>query len=212
MGSEASSLVCAPRIAWLGAIPLYEPTGAVDRWLRDFASFWWCGNSLHVALAWACAHCETAGFFADKTNEKRVRKLIEAWFRDNNLREYPLATALNYALNGDAVNVDELLTQKRTEDGDTETGQGCAFDWGGCPYQSQVNDALAAGLGVTADELERHPRRIVTDILRRWMIMQAALNGGDPSKLDAHTSTRAYIAYDDYLISLTPKEAAHGEG
>lgn len=197
-GPESADLVRAPRVAWAGSTPLYEPTIAAERWLDTFGLHWWHGRSAALATAWACANCAAPGFFIDKTDERRVRSLIQDWQDGLDCTVGQLFTALAYAVDGGDVDVAEA----------TETPPQAPIAFDGCPYQSLISDALAAGLGVSVGELSQHPRRILSDILHRWLLNQAALHGGDPAKLDARASTRAYVAYDDYMQTLKPKEAA----
>lgn len=196
-GPEAADLVQAPRVSWAGNAPLYEPTIAAQRWLDEFGLHWWHGQSSIIATAWACAHCMAPRFFADKTDERRVRSLIEQWQDGLECTVGQLFTALSYVVDG-------------ADPDPSETPTAAPFAFGGCPYQTLISDALAAGLGVSVGELSQHPRRILADILHRWLVTQAALHGGDPAKLDAKAATRAYVAYDDYLDTLTPK--VEGEG
>lgn len=191
-GPEAADLVRAPRVAWAGSTPIYEPTIAAERWLDTFGLHWWHGRSAALCTAWACANCAAPGFFIDKTDERRVRALIEDWQDRLDCTAGQLFTALAYAVDGDDVKP-------------PETPSDASFIPPDCPYQTTISDALAAALGVSADELSGCTRRILADILRRWMLNQAALHGGDPSKLEARASTRAYVAYEDYLDTLRPK-------
>ncbi len=201
-GPEAADLVRAPRVAWAGSTPIYEPTIAAERWLDTFGLHWWHGRSAVLCTAWACANCAAPGFFVDKTDERRVRSLIEQWQDGLDCTVGQLFTALSYVVDG-------------ADPDPSETPTAAPFAFDGCPYQSLISDALAAGLGVSAGELSQYPRRILADILHRWLLNQAALHGGDPAKLDARASTRAYVAYDDYLQTLKPKsegEAADVQG
>lgn len=212
-GPDSANFVCAPRIGWAGKTPIYEPTIAMQRWLDDFGFYWWEGVSARLATAWAGANCNQPHFFADKTTEKATRRMIEIWQEGLDCTVSQLMSALNYALNGDEASVDDIEPPKQDSDADTETAEIEPATYDGCPYQEQVNEALAAGLGVSVAEIESHPRRIIADILRRWLRTQAALNGGDPSKLYARRSTPAWIAYEKYLATLKPKpEVLHGEG
>lgn len=195
-GAEAADLIQAPRVGWAGDTPLYEPTIAAQRWLDEFGLHWWHGQSSIIATAWACAHCMAPRFFADKTNERNVRRLIEQWQDNLDCTVGQLTIALNYVLEGCDVDVPDQ----------PETGTPATLIATGCPYQSLVSNALAAGIGGSAADLERHPRRIVADMLHRWLVTQAALHGGDPAKLDAKAATRAYVAYDNYLQTLTPTQ------
>lgn len=196
-GAEAALFVHAPRVGWAGRTPIFEPTIQLQMWLRDFASVWWHGASLDIALAWACAHSQTQGFFAQWTDERAARKEIEKWQRQLDCTVAQLECALDYALNG--------LPQPPAAPGpDTLIPDGC-------PYADILADALAAGLGTTLAELSAQPRRIVAHALTRWMSNRVALAGGKPDSLKARHATRDYCAYDDYLMSLTP-EPEHVEG
>ena len=195
-GPESSALVHSPRVAWAGDIPLYEPSIQMQVWFRDYAVIWWDGQSLELALYWACHHSKQQGFFCDWENEKATRKEIEKWQRSLTCTVGQLNNALNYALNG----LPEESEEKVTTGKDNTEEQ---ID--GCPYTDMINDALAAGLGATVSELSAYPRRIVSDMLRRWIKNRVALAGGKPDSVDAAFSTRAYCAYEEYLESLKPE-------
>ena len=186
-----SEMIAAPRVAWAGSVPLFEPTIAAEMWVKDYAFFWWHGASATMATAWACANCLTDGFFDGQTDEKTVRRAIEKWQRGLSCTMQQLLVALGYALTGDAEPIEQA-----------ETAQGEALDVQGCPYQATINDALAAGLGVSIADLKAQPRRILADILRRWMRNQAAISGGDPKAIDAGASTAAYVAYEKYVETI----------
>lgn len=198
-GPESSLLVHSPRVAWAGDVPLYEPSIQLQVWFRDFAMVWWTGQSLDLALYWACNHSSVPGFFSAWNNEKQTRNEIEQWQRGLTCTVDQLKHALNYALNG------------LPEDPEKEDGEGGTDAPDGCPYTDVINDALAAGLGVPVSELAAYPRRVVSDMLRRWIKNHVALAGGKPSSVDSASYTRAYCAYEEYLESLKP-EGATGNG
>lgn len=192
-GAESSSLIHCPRVAWAGDVPIYEPSIQLQVWFRDFAMVWWSGQSLELALFWACNHSSAPGFFSAWNNERETRKEIEKWQRGLTCTVEQLKNALNYALNG------------LPEDTEKENGEGGTDAPDGCPYTDVINDALAAGLGVPVSELASYPRRIVSDMLRRWIKNHVALAGGKPSSVDSASYTRAYCAYAEYLESLKPE-------
>lgn len=195
-GPESSSFIHAPRVAWACATPVYEPTIQVQCWIRDFALVWWDGQSLTLAHAWACANArEPDGFFSRWTDERKTRKEIERWQSGLTCTLDQLTVALNYALNG--------IPQDSPEGVVTETE---LPDW--CPYSDTIAEAMAAGLGISISELSRIPRRIVSEVLRRWMKNKVALAGGNPDSVTSSGSTLAYCAYEDYLKSVTPGETA----
>ena len=189
-GPEASSFTHAPRVAWAGSLPVYEPTIQMHVWFDSFARVWWCGDSLTVALAWACAHAPVKRFFLRWRDERATRMAIEAWQRTLDCTFGQLSVALEYALNGVAgVSVAESASDAPT-----------AAD--GCPYEDIVADAVAAGLGISPEEIATHPRRIVAGWLERWMKVTIAKSGGTSSVLDSERATAAYGAYDDYLNEI----------
>jgi hypothetical protein len=199
-GPDAAEMVRAPRVAWAGSCTLHEPSMAAERWLQEFAFRWWSGTSATLAAAWACSW-QTArqpAELADQTAEAAVRRRIEDWQRGLGCTLSQLLVALDYVLNDCDPEAPETARQGVP-----------AAD--GCPYQTMVNDALAAGLGVTVAELWAQPRRILADILRRWLRNQAAVHGGDPSKLDSRHCARAYVAYEEYLAEVR-EGAADGKG
>ena len=99
-GPEAADLVRAPRVAWAGSTPIYEPTIAAERWLDTFGLHWWHGRSAALCTAWACANCAAPGFFVDKTDERRVRSLIQDWQDGLDCTAGQLFMALSYVVDG----------------------------------------------------------------------------------------------------------------
>lgn len=193
-GADAARFVSAPRVAWAGDTPVYEPSVAAEVWIQEYASAWWRGQSLNIAVVWACAHSGVAGFFDDKTMERHVLPLVQRWRRGLGCTRAQLDIALDYALNGEA----------QVEDG--EPVEARHID--GCPYTDLINEAVAAQLG-SAEELSRRPRRIVEDIVRRWLRNEVAMAGGKPDSIDARNGSRAYMAYEAYVSELE-KEATCG--
>ena len=194
-GADAARFVAAPRVAWAGDTPVYEPSIAAEVWIQEYATAWWRGASLNIAVAWACANCAEPDFFADKTVERHVRALVQRWRRGLGCTRAQLDIALDYALNG-----------AEREDADGDSAEQRHYD--GCPYTDLINDAVAAQLG-SADELARRPRRIIEDIVRRWLRNEVAKAGGKPDSIDARDGSRAYMAYSAYVDELE-KEAAGG--
>lgn len=197
-GPEAAAFCHAPRVAWADeSMPLFEPTIQSEMWFRDYALLWWHGASVRAALAWSCAHSTTPGFFADKITEKPVRKMVQTWFRGLACTSEHLDASLTFVLSG--VPVEQPETKP---DGVPDASQAPE----GCPYTDLLNRALAAGLGASHAVLSAMPRRVLRDILQKWMKHELAMNGGNPADIDAASSNRAYCAYDDYLIAITPKD------
>jgi hypothetical protein len=199
-GPEAASFVHAPRVAWAGSTPVYEPTIQMHVWFESFARVWWCGNSLTLALAWACAHADRKRFFLRWRDERATRMELERWQRSLDCTFDQLNVALDYALNGAA----------SADDAQSAPDAPPAVD--GCPYADIVSDAVAAGLGLSPDELAAHPRRIVAGWLERWLKLTVAAAGGKPSVLDSERATAAYGAYEEYLESIEKEAAADGQG
>lgn len=195
-GAEGANFAHAPRVAWAGPVPLFEPTIQAEMWLRDLAAVWWCGASLQIATAWASAHAPETGFFAQWTDERKTRRAIEAWQRTLACTADQLWAALEYALTG---------IPRETADASP------ADAWlDGCPYSEILADAIACGIGATVAELRTLPPRTATDIIARWTRNQVALAGGAPSNLKC---PRDIDAYEDYVKSLEPKgDAADGQG
>jgi len=192
-GAESADFVHAPRVAWAGDTPLYEPSIAAQMWIDDYALTWWHGASSVIAIAWACAHSRKAGFFDTRDNEQNARREIEVWQKTLTCTVNQLMVAVDYAVNGEE---------------EPEQQESCKAP-DGCPYTDMINEAIAANLGLSREQLAAHPRRILEDILRRWLRNQIALAGGKQNALDARGASRAYKAYDDYMATLTPKEATN---
>ncbi len=201
-GAEGAAFICAPRVAWAGDTPLYEPSIAAEIWLRDFAGAWWNGRSLTLATAFAAAHGrECGGFWRQRDREQQARAEIEAWQKSLSCTWAQLMAALDYALNG--------LPRERAEN-----AAGTQAEPEGCPYADVLAECVAAGLGVPIGDLERQPARIAGEYVRRWTRNQIALAGGKPGAADARASLRDWCAYDDYVKKLEnlKENTADGEG
>lgn len=188
-GPHSGEVFAAPRVGWAGPVAIHEPTIQSSRWYVSRACDWWCGDSLFWALAWACAHAPRRGWFARWQTEGLARAAVERWASALTCTTVQLQTALQYAVSGTAPD-------------DVQPGNRSSASPDGCPFTDLVNEALAAGLGLTPERIERMPRRAVVDILRRYTANQIALAGGGEVDLDKGAKTAAYVVYDDYLISL----------
>jgi len=198
-GPDAADLVAAPRVAWAAGTAFYEPTVQAEVWLTDYAAAWWRADSLALATAWACAHAPFAEAFAAMVTERHAARVIRAWRRSLRCTRRQMDIALEYALVGDT----PADTCTPSDDGDTR----------GCPYTELINEAVAAQLG-DPKTLSAYPRRIVDDMLRRWLRNEIASAGGKPDSVLGRHASRAYAAYADYVASLEPaaeSEAANGE-
>lgn len=212
-GGEAADFVCAPRVAWAGSTPFYEPSISAEIWMRDFAAHWWCGRSLVVATAFMSAHGNRAGgFWRARDNERAARRELERWQRTLDCTWPQLLRALDYALNG-------IVTACRDgmeAGGDAQEGGGGAAGGDaapeGCPYADVLADAVAAGLGVGVGDLERLPVRVVIEYVRRWTRNQIALAGGRPDAANARERLRDWCAYDDYVKALEGLAEGGGNG
>ena len=191
-GAESAGFIHAPRVAWADReTPFFEPGIGAEKWIQQFASVWWCGNSLVWATAFASAHSNINGFFDERTNEKRVRREIETWQKTLSiLTEVQVFSALDYALNG--LPQDPLKGLAKIPDG--------------CPYTDMIVECVAAGLGVTIAELNAMPYRIATDCLQRWTRNQIAMAGGKPGAINIRANNAAWVAYDDFLNSIEHPE------
>lgn len=201
-GAEAAAFVHAPRVAWAGDTPLYEPSVAAEIWLRDFAGVWWRDRSLTLATAFAAAHGrECGGFWRQRDREQQERAEIEAWQKTLSCTWAQMMIALDYALNG--------LPREHPEN-----AAGAPAEPDGCPYADVIAECVAAGLGVPIGDLERQPARIAGEYVRRWTRNQIALAGGKPGAADARAGLRDWCAYDDYVKKLEnlKENTADGEG
>lgn len=202
-GSESAGFAHAPRVAWAGTTPLFEPSIAAEVWLQDFAYVWWHGNSATLATAWASANSlHGASFFLAQTNEACVRREIEAWQAGLGCTLPQLLVALDYACTG---------AEQRDE---SDAARPAAPIKDGCPYQDLIEEAVAANLGATLEEMKSLPRRVVSDMLTRWLKNQVAMAGGKPSSVSARAASSDYKVYDDYmneLEALAPQEQEAGD-
>jgi len=194
-GRFASEVFEAPRVAFAGGVPFYEPTLQSEKWYHDFAAAWWSGESLFWSLAWACRYSVTLEFFESKTDEKEVRKEIEKWGRRLPCTVRQINAALVYALNGTETSPDVPCAASDAPE-----------KAGGCLYADLVNSAMAAGLGLTPERIAIMPRRRILDVLRKWTANQIAANGGS-CDMGRDDKTDAYVRYDDYLISIRNRAA-----
>lgn len=197
-GPFAGVVFSAPRVAWAGAVALFEPTIQSQQWYADRATEWWTGQSLFWALAWSCANAPRDRFFEAWTNEERARHEIQRWASGLSCTVAQLNVALDYAIRGDATPISAPSAPSGAPEAPT-----------GCPHTDLVNEALATGLGLTPERIAVMPRRRVVDILRKWTAGKIALAGG-AADLDKGAKTDAYVRYDDYLISI--REAAENKG
>ena len=185
-GAEAAGFVNARRVAWADPeTPFFEPSIECDIWLRDVACVWWCGASLTLAHAWACANANKPGFFEQHVSEKKTRRLIEQWQRGLTCTVRQLETALDYALYGLPLDA-------------PETARGGHDDMSGCPYTDTLAEGVAAGMG----SLAAYPNRMAAEFVMRWTKNQIALAGGKPGAVNARTNLHAWAAYDDYVGEL----------
>lgn len=189
-GPFSGVVYTAPRVGWAGTVPVYEPTLQSERWYVSKAREWWCGESLFWALAWSCCHATKRGWFAKWTVEPATRTAIEQWGSELLCTLAQLRSALDFAIQGGDVAPD-------VPDSPAVAPEAA----GACPFTDLINDALAAGLGLTVNDLNVMPRRRIVDILRRWMSVEAARAGG-AADFDKGAKTDAYVKYDDFLNSI----------
>ena len=197
-GPYAGIVYAAPRVAWAGPVAVFEPTIQSEQWYIEKASDWWTGKSLFWALAWACAHAPEEGFFADWNDEPKTRSTIEVWGRQLACTPKQLSSALEFVIRG----------HDAPPEG-TDVPQDDQQAIMACPHTDLVDDALAAGLGLTPERIAAMPRRRVVGILRKWAENQIAAGGGK-ADIDKGAKTDAYVRYDDYLIEI--RNAAFNKG
>ena len=209
-GPFAGVVFSAPRVAWAGTVPIFEPTIQSEQWYLGKAMDWWSGKSLFWALAWACAHSTVEGFFESMTVEevrvgwfrkwrtrrrerlieKNARKAIQQWGNSLPCTPAQLTAALDFAITGQ----DVTPIASDSPSGELES-------LAACPHTGLIDDALAAGLGLSPERIAAMPRRRVMSILRKWAENQIAMGGGK-ADIDKGSKTDAYVQYDDYLIEI----------
>lgn len=73
---DSTEVYAAPRVAWLGKIPIYEPTLASSMWMADHGERISAdADTRDIVLLWACAHAQIDGFF------KRPGMGIALWIK-----------------------------------------------------------------------------------------------------------------------------------
>lgn len=197
-GPYAGEVYAGPRIGWAGSVPIHEPTIQSEQWYIGCACDWWTGQSLFWSLAWACAHAPRRGWFERWQTEGHARAAVELWANRLPCTAAQLSTALDYAIRGADV-----------APRDPESAQDAPEGPPPCPHSGLIDDALAAGLGLTHARVAAMPRRRVVGILRRWAENQIAAVGGK-ADFDKGAKTDAYVRYDDYLMAV--REAALNKG
>jgi len=189
-GPFAGVVFTAPRVAWAGTVALFEPTIQSEQWYIEKAAGWWTGKSLFWALAWACAHSTHPRYFERWQNEGMTRAAIQQWGNRLPCTVAQLTIALDFAIRGN----DAPPVASDSPSGEPEATPAC-------PHTGLIDDALAAGLGLTPERIAAMPRRRVVGLLRKWTANQIAMSGGTVD-FDKGSKTDAYVQYDDYLISI----------
>lgn len=187
-----SANVCeAPRVAWVNEIPIYQPTIASEQWFYNYAQKWWKSESLFFALAFSCAHAIQQGFFDAYNSEKEARRAIVKWWHTLAATQEQMQCALAYAMRGE-------LGDEDCESSDEKEDEECKT----CQYTQIVNEALAAGLGLTVDTLRAMPATRIMDILRRWTRNQVAIGGGSKADIAKDITESAQGHYFKFLTTL----------
>lgn len=197
-GPFAGVVFTAPRVAWAGTVALFEPTIQSEQWYAEKATAWWTGMSLFWALAWSCAHAPRKRFFERWQNEGMARAAIQQWGNRLPCTVAQLNRALDFAIRGQDV-------PPIAPDSPADAPEAVPA----CPHTGLIDDALAAGLGLTPERIAAMPRRRIVGILRKWTENQIAMSGGS-ADIDKGAKTDAYVRYDDYLIAIRTEAANKG--
>ena len=183
--------VTSPLVAWAGDTPIYQGTLQSEMWFRNYALTWWEGNSLFVALAWACAHSRKAGFFDAWDNEKITRKEIEKWLKSLNCTEEELIFAVGYVNKAKNSDADDVIEADIIDN---------------CPYTKMIHEMIAAELGLSVAEIKVMPFASCTDILTRWARNKCAMAGGDADSIKNRLSRSANIKLMKKLSEIRGRE------
>ena len=180
--NDTAQTVSAPRVAWIGDMPIYQPTIQSQIWYNTFAVKWWEGESLSYALAWSCVNSRIQGFFELWENEEDAREEIKLWFKKLGCTWEQLNTSCAYVCGFNYT--DDLETVKAGS---------------GCPFTNQVNELIACGLGLSIAEIKAMETSRAYDIINRWSRNMIAANGGDPANVKKSIKNQATTRYFKYL-------------
>ena len=231
--------VTAPRVALAGTTALHELTMQAERWYREYAGKWWDGEDLVVALAWCNAHARQRGFFRAWLDEDATRKAINRWARELDCTREEFHRAYAYVNDapwrvesgegegevgsGSGSGQSE---EQETEDGE---GEGAVGSGSGQSDEQETGDGeqvevwrdaedtlsriahevVAAGLGLSRDEIELSTRGELVDILYRWS--RNRLHGGvSRDKVVARIKHSASAKFYKYFSALLREAGENG--
>lgn len=199
--ADAANVLAAPRVAWCGETPLYQPTIQSEQWFRQYALEWWTAGSLFYALAWSMAHAREPGYFETWTNERSARRAIVAWYRGLACTEPQIVVAVRCA-QGPTQYFEEKDTPESQADEPLPADA----------YTELVNEAIACGLGLSVAEIHCMTPGQLRDIIQRWTRNQIALAGGG-TKDAADTLRKSALAkLTRYVLKIEERSKPNGNG
>jgi len=184
--ADTADTFSAPRVAWINDDPIYQPTIQSEIWYNTFARKWWEAESLNYALAWSCANARIAGFFEDKTDEKKTRKLIEKWYKIKAVTWDQINTSVAYVYGLELADYGETGKKKTDE----------------CPFQSLINNLISCSLGLSIADIKTLETDRAYDIINRWARNLIASSGGDASGVKEGFKKTAIARYYKYLYRV----------
>jgi len=198
--SNAGDILAAPRIGWAGDVPIYEPTIQSEQWIDIYAQRWWGdnGDAITSALLFACAHARFKGFFArpEMLTPESVCEEMRKWHQSLTCTEAQLQHALAFALFGNDANSREYPEPRETEETeDAEEDETSTEDI----REYAINEAIAAGLGLSIEDIKGLTQSRLYSILRAYHRNQGI--DSKASNLSAHA---------DYFRTLIAIKKAHG--
>lgn len=180
---NALDLFAAPRRIAVGGAELHEPTYASEDFLRRIAP-WFSDEQYYTAQAFALAHAVIPGFFGTLSGLSRddLAHRINAWFSSLACTGEQLIFAMDYVCTGFEESFGESAEKS---DRKTECLHATFEDCSATDF----NEAVAAGLGLTAEIFGTFTQSRLYDILRRaWRNRRGSLEMPE-------TSQRAFAEY-----------------
>lgn len=191
----AADIAAAPRVGWAGPVPIHQPTLASEAWVETYPARWWTGDTAASALLYACAHATVPGFFRnpDLLQPVLAADTIMAWAATLPCTEDQLKAALEYALTGN--NPGEDITPEPSQRPAALAFAASVAALTPADIRAHtLDEAVAAGLGLSLDELASLTHSRLISILRR-----ARRNGVG---LDPSDNTRDHAAYARTLLAI----------
>jgi len=203
---SAPEIISSPRVAYAGTALLHELTIQAERWFKCYAGVWWHSESLVYALAWACAHADRPGFFKGWHDRKKTLLQITAWYHSLNCTRDQFHAALNYV-----IRIEDMQSREDAGTADHDPGYDPQGDITAVavldPYdrlEDLARECLAAGLGLTPDQISLMTRSAVGAILHRWTRNQLAAvpGGGSHDAVERRLKGSAEAKYMRYLETM----------